>query len=110
MQPVKVALAEGQYTILDSGPSAGQKVVVDGADRLRQGAKVIVSAPRQRTNAATGQTDPTAPIATTQPGQNVPGAITPAPMTAGQLEQHDSKKRRKAPGDAGDSQPKGNQP
>ena len=35
MQPVKVALAEGQVTILDSGLKPGQKVVVDGADRLR---------------------------------------------------------------------------
>ena len=37
MQPVKVALAEGQLTILDSGVAAGTKVVVDGADRLRPG-------------------------------------------------------------------------
>jgi membrane fusion protein, multidrug efflux system len=34
---VKIALAEGQVTILDSGLQAGQKVVVDGADRLRPG-------------------------------------------------------------------------
>lgn len=46
-QPVKIALAEGQVTILDSGVNAGDKVVVDGADRLRSGASVIVSAPRQ---------------------------------------------------------------
>jgi membrane fusion protein, multidrug efflux system len=49
MQPVKVALAEGQSTILDSGPAPGTQVVVDGADRLR------VSAARQRTNQAAGQ-------------------------------------------------------
>ncbi len=47
IQPVKVALAEGQVTILDSGLEAGQKVVVDGADRLRDGQIVIVSAARQ---------------------------------------------------------------
>ena len=46
-QPVKIALAEGQVTILDSGVNPGDKVVVDGADRLRSGASVIVSAPRQ---------------------------------------------------------------
>src|ERR1039458_3397055 len=34
IQPVKVALAEGQVTILESGLLAGQNVVVDGADRL----------------------------------------------------------------------------
>ena len=43
IQPVKVALAQGQVTILDSGAVAGEKVVVDGADRLRQGSAVIVS-------------------------------------------------------------------
>jgi multidrug efflux system membrane fusion protein len=37
MQPVKIALVEGQMTILDSGLQPGQNVVVDGADRLRNG-------------------------------------------------------------------------
>jgi membrane fusion protein, multidrug efflux system len=48
MEPVKVALAEGQVTILEAGATVGQRVVVDGADRLRQDAPVIVSASRQR--------------------------------------------------------------
>jgi multidrug efflux system membrane fusion protein len=47
IEPVKIALAQGQVTILDSGAKAGQKVVVDGADRLRQGAQVTVSQGRQ---------------------------------------------------------------
>ena len=47
MQPIKVALAEGQSTILDSGPKAGEQIVVDGADRLRPGAQVIPSASHQ---------------------------------------------------------------
>jgi multidrug efflux system membrane fusion protein len=47
MEQVKVALAQGQSTILDSGVTPGEKVVVDGADRLRQGAQVIVSQGRQ---------------------------------------------------------------
>ena len=38
--PVKVALAQGQVTILDSGVTVGEKIVVDGADRLRPGAQV----------------------------------------------------------------------
>ena len=45
MAPVKVALAEGQVTILESGPTAGAQVVVDGADRLREDAPVLVSSP-----------------------------------------------------------------
>jgi hypothetical protein len=48
MQLVKVALAEGQLTILDSGLSPGQNVVVDGADRLRPGQTVTASAARQK--------------------------------------------------------------
>ena len=58
MQPVKVALAEGQNTILDSGPAPGTKVVIDGADRLRPGQPVTVAAAHQRQNQAgqpTGQ-------------------------------------------------------
>ncbi len=47
MAQVKVALAQGQVTILDSGVTAGQKVVVDGADRLRPGAPVTASQARQ---------------------------------------------------------------
>jgi membrane fusion protein, multidrug efflux system len=69
MQPVKVALAEGQSTILDSGPQPGAKVVVDGADRLRPGAPVAVSGARQRPSQSAG------------PGQNSPFA---APNSGGQ--------------------------
>lgn len=42
LQPVKVALAQGAVTILDSGVEPGQKVVVDGADRLRANQEVIL--------------------------------------------------------------------
>ena len=46
MLPVKVALSEGQVTILDSGVAAGDRIVIDGADRLRPGSTVTVSQPR----------------------------------------------------------------
>ena len=53
MQNIKVALAEGQQTILDSGPEPGAKIVVDGADRLRPGQPVtIAGGGRQRQNQA----------------------------------------------------------
>jgi multidrug efflux system membrane fusion protein len=55
MQPVKVALAEGQVTILDSGVEPGQNVVVDGSDRLRPGQIVTISVPRQHRGQASGQ-------------------------------------------------------
>jgi membrane fusion protein, multidrug efflux system len=44
IQLVKVALSQGQVTILDSGVKPGDQVVVDGADRLRAKSQVIVSA------------------------------------------------------------------
>ena len=47
IQPVKVVLAEGQVTILDSGPAPGANVVVDGAERLRPGQLVAVSTNQQ---------------------------------------------------------------
>jgi len=46
-QPVKIALAEGQSTILDTGVRAGQNVVVDGADRLHAGQIVTSNTARQ---------------------------------------------------------------
>jgi multidrug efflux system membrane fusion protein len=57
IQPVKIALAEGQVTILDSGLEAGQPVVVDGADRLRAGQIVTINTARQHGSGqgATGQ-------------------------------------------------------
>lgn len=64
MQTVKVALAEGQVTILDSGPAAGANVVIDGADRLRPGQIVVVSktraqpGPAQSSTATEGQSKP----------------------------------------------------
>jgi len=59
IQNVKIALAEGQLTILDSGLAAGQQVVVDGADRLRAGQAVTISAARQRGGSqAAGQSAP----------------------------------------------------
>lgn len=38
--PVKVGPVQGEITAIDSGISVGTMVVVDGADRLREGAKV----------------------------------------------------------------------
>ena len=38
--PVQIASAQGEVTAIDSGVSVGALVVIDGADRLRDGAKV----------------------------------------------------------------------
>jgi multidrug efflux system membrane fusion protein len=55
---IKIALAEGQQTIIDSGVEAGEKVVIDGADRLKDDAPVIVSVPKQRTAPSGGAPTP----------------------------------------------------
>ncbi|MDR3723679.1 MAG: efflux RND transporter periplasmic adaptor subunit [Terracidiphilus sp.] len=68
MQLIKIALAQGQLTILDSGVQAGQKVVVDGAERLKAGSLVTVSAPRQHLQTADTATG------TQQSGQNHGGS------------------------------------
>jgi multidrug efflux system membrane fusion protein len=47
MQPVKVGLAQGQISIIDSGVTQGQRIVVDGAERLRPGSLVQVSQTHQ---------------------------------------------------------------
>ncbi len=56
---VKISLAEGQQTIIDSGVDAQDKVVTDGADRLRDDAPVTISVARQR--AAAPATSPVSP-------------------------------------------------
>lgn len=81
IQPVKVALAEGQVTIVDSGVKGGDQVVVDGADRLRPGQLVTASLARpQRQGSAPGSSP--AANSSTSPfgsgGQRAPGA-TAAP-------------------------------
>jgi membrane fusion protein, multidrug efflux system len=63
IQPVKIALAEGQSTIIDSGLDGGQQVVVDGADRLRPGQIVIASPARQRAQGTQGAAPPSADAA-----------------------------------------------
>ncbi len=75
IQPVKVALAEGQVTILDSGLRAGQNVVVDGADHLQTGKLVTTSAAHPHKGQDSGQVPGqsggpfTAPNATAPEGQ-----------------------------------------
>src|ERR1039458_5195976 len=61
IQVVKVALAEGQVTILDDGLQAGQNVVVDGADRLKPGQNVTASQARQRGGSPSAAPSPGAP-------------------------------------------------
>jgi multidrug efflux system membrane fusion protein len=78
MQPVKVALAEGPSSILDSGPAAGTQVVVDGAERLRPGQPVTTSAARRRQGGGPAAAQPPGSD-TGQPNTGQPAAGLPAP-------------------------------
>jgi len=42
VHPIKLGPADGENTAVDSGLSAGDRVVIDGADRLRDGSRVTV--------------------------------------------------------------------
>jgi multidrug efflux system membrane fusion protein len=79
MQPVNIALAEGQLTILDSGPQPGQNVVVDGADRLIDGQPVIINTagPRSGQGAGSHRSGQGAQGAVQAPGASG-GSFTPA--------------------------------
>jgi membrane fusion protein, multidrug efflux system len=46
--PVKVGPMQGETTVIDSGVAPGDLVVIDGTDKLREGAKVELITPEQR--------------------------------------------------------------
>jgi multidrug efflux system membrane fusion protein len=56
VQAIKIGPADGDRTAVTSGLKAGQNVVIDGADRLRDKAKVTVN---NGTPAANGTASPT---------------------------------------------------
>ena len=45
VRPVKTGPAEGEFTSVESGVKAGERVVTDGVDRIREGMKVEVAPP-----------------------------------------------------------------
>jgi membrane fusion protein, multidrug efflux system len=66
-QPVTLGPDDGQKVAVTKGLSAGQVVVIDGADRLKDGAKVVVSEPPANSQAANAGTNPPANPAPNQP-------------------------------------------
>jgi len=52
VKPVKLGVTEGDRVEVLSGLSPGDRVVIDGADKLREGAKVIVRSPADAANPA----------------------------------------------------------
>ena len=54
LRPVKTGASEGESVAIESGVAPGETVVVDGSDRLRDGAKAEVPDPASRAAAAEG--------------------------------------------------------
>jgi membrane fusion protein, multidrug efflux system len=67
VRPIKLGVTDGDRVEVLSGLSPGDRVVIDGADKLREGAKVVVRQP----------TDATAPASSAPAsGPNGPGGAT----------------------------------
>ncbi|MET0222233.1 MAG: MdtA/MuxA family multidrug efflux RND transporter periplasmic adaptor subunit [Tardiphaga sp.] len=65
VRPIKLGVTDGDHVEVVSGLAPGDRVVIDGADKLREGAKVVVRQPN----------DATAPAAAAPAsGPNGPGA------------------------------------
>ena len=85
VRKVTIGVADAQSTAVLSGLSVGEKVVIDGVDRLREGAKVIVrNAPEANASAAAsapaGGADPAiAPTNGQRRRQSATPAASPAP-------------------------------
>ncbi|HXF78084.1 MAG TPA: MdtA/MuxA family multidrug efflux RND transporter periplasmic adaptor subunit [Usitatibacter sp.] len=60
VRPVKTGPAEGENTSIESGVKAGERVVTDGVDRIREGMKVEVAPPQGQGKAAPQGTPPQA--------------------------------------------------
>ena len=73
VRPIKLGPTDGPMAAVTSGLSAGERVVVDGTDRLRDGARVTIPA-------AAGQAA-TAPATTTEPPPTTTQPASPAPTT-----------------------------
>lgn len=54
VRPVQVGVRDGDWVAIDGDLRAGDRVVTDGADRLRQGARVEVITPRPAARPASG--------------------------------------------------------
>jgi multidrug efflux system membrane fusion protein len=93
VKPVKIGVTDGDKVQIVSGLAAGDNVVVDGADRLRDGVHVTAKAAAPPTATPTGgdTATPAAPDTAAEPtkhghrhqqGGDTPAATTPAPPAA----------------------------
>ena len=72
VQAIKLGPGEGERVSVSSGLSVGDRVVVDGADKLREGAKIALRQPTGTSTATPTSTEPgsaVGPQQRAQPGQ-----------------------------------------
>ena len=55
MQPIKIDLTEGTQVILAEGLKAGDQIVIDGQERLKNGSRVLPHAAAAAQRTAGGQ-------------------------------------------------------
>jgi multidrug efflux system membrane fusion protein len=97
VQPVKLGPANSDRVAVEQGLSPGDRVVIDGADKLRNGAKV---APRDAGGAAAGSDAPGAsgPAAGAAAAGGPPGAGAQGAPQAGERREGGSNGRRRRDG------------
>src|SRR5205823_2937919 len=84
VRPVKLGVTDGDRVEVSSGLEPGDRVVIDGADKLREGAKIVVRAP-------SGAPDASAPAG--QEKGNDKGSGPPAGQGKGGGQKGEGKKR-----------------
>jgi len=95
VQAVKLGPSDGDRVAVTSGLTPGQQVVVDGADKLRDGAKITLPAEKPQAAPAAGEASNAAPAS---------GQATGDKASAGQAPKTDA-----ANGQAGDETKTGQQ-
>jgi multidrug efflux system membrane fusion protein len=85
IQPVTIAMTQGNIALIASGLQAGQQVVIEGQDKLQSGSLVTVKnaappnpAPLKSSAPASAQQQPIAP----PPARHGASHLTPAPANA----------------------------
>jgi multidrug efflux system membrane fusion protein len=82
VRPVTLGVGSGERVAVSAGLSPGDRVVVDGADRLRNGAKVTVRQSAPAAAAAPISPAPASAPATAAPESAAPPSAAPAPGEA----------------------------
>ena len=94
VQAIKLGPADGERVAVQSGLAPGDQFVVDGADKLRDGAKVTR---RDESGAAAAAGTTQAPGTAAAPGEKpAPGATAPSTATPADAQQQ-GRRRRNAP-------------